>query len=151
MQKTGRALELQPNLVVALWSRLLAACYLGRWEESFGIGQKLASITRRSAYFLGLLAMAHGMAGQREKALTLRQELLDRQELGEHVSPNVFLAVDVGLNDMETVLKDLAAYLEDGGNGWAIEMFLGGNLDKLAAHAAHPACAELRRRMGLPT
>jgi serine/threonine protein kinase/tetratricopeptide (TPR) repeat protein len=143
MQRTSRALELQPNFVVALWPRLVAACSLNHWEESFEAGRKLAVLTRRSAQFLGLIAMAYGMAGQRDKALTIRQELLERQQLGEYITPIAFLAVDLGLDDMEAANSDLRTYVGEGGTGWSFLQFLGPNFDKLATHS--PSTDLLRR------
>jgi len=146
MQRTSRALELQPNFVVALWARLVAACSLRRWEESFEAGRKLVLVSRRSAQFLGLMAMAYGMAGQREKALTIRQELLERQQLGEYITPTAFLAVDIGLDDMEAANSDLRTYVDEGGNGWSFAAFLGVNFDRLVAH---PPNTDLLRRIEL--
>jgi non-specific serine/threonine protein kinase len=146
MQRTSRALELQPNFVVALWARLVAASSLSQWEESFEAGRKLVVITRRSAQFLGLMAMAYSMAGQREKALTIRQELFERQQLGEYITPTAFLAVDLGLDDMEAASSDLGAFVNEGGSGWSFVGFLGSQFDKLAAH---PPSADLLRRIEL--
>jgi TolB-like protein/Flp pilus assembly protein TadD len=146
MQRARRALELQPDFVVALWIRLVAACSLSQWEESFEAGRKLVVITRRSAQFLGLIAMAYSMAGQREKALTIRQELLERQQLGEYITPIAFLAIDLGLDDMEAASSDLRAYVNEGGSGWSFVGFLGSQFEKLAAH---PPSADLLRRIEL--
>jgi hypothetical protein len=88
--------------------------------------------------------MAYGMSGQRDKALALHEELVQRQQAGEYISPVAFLAIDAGLRDVEAVRADILAYLEDGGNGWAIEVALGSYLDEFATH---PACAELLRRI----
>jgi serine/threonine-protein kinase len=145
-QFSDRALELQPNFVVGLWSRLVATFHLGRWEESLEAGRKLASLTRRSAFFLGMLACVHGMVGQREKALAIRQELLDRQQFGEYVVPDAFLTLDIGLDDIEAAHADLLAYLEDGGSGYTIGyVALWANFDKMAGH---PTFKELLRRSG---
>jgi tetratricopeptide (TPR) repeat protein len=146
MQRTSRALELQPNFVVALWARLVAACSLRQREESFEAGRKLVLVSRRSGQFLGLMAMAYGMAGQREKALTIRQELLERQQLGEYITPTAFLAVDIGLDDMEAANSDLRTYVDEGGNGWSFAAFLGVNFDRLVAH---PSNTDLLRRIEL--
>jgi tetratricopeptide (TPR) repeat protein len=147
MQRGHEALELQPNFVIALWARLLAACYWSRGQEVFEASRKLALVTRRSSQFLGVLAMAHSMAGQEEKALTFQQEPLERREFGEYVNPIAFLAADVGFDNMESARAHLLAYFEDGGNGWTIKAWIGSaNLDKLVAH---PPCAEVLRKIGL--
>ena len=147
INRADKGLELQPNFVLALWPRLLAAGYLSRWEESFAAGQNLAFVSRRSSQFLGELAMVHAMAGEREKALTFRQELVERQRLGEYINPGAFLAADVGLGDMDSAYADLLGYVEDGGKGFVVRAWLGrANFDKLAAH---PSCAELLRKSGL--
>jgi hypothetical protein len=92
------------------------------------------------------MAMAHGMAGQREKALTIRHELLERQQLGEYITPTAFLSVDIGLDDMEAANSDLRTYVDEGGNGWSFAAFLGVNFDRLVAH---PPNANLLRRTEL--
>src|SRR5262249_3324450 len=124
----------------------VAACSLSQWEESFESGRKLAVVTRRSAQFLGLQAMAYSMAGQRERALIIRRELLERQQLGEYITPTAFLAVDLGLDDMEAASSDLRTYVGEGGTGWSFVPFLGLNFDKLAAHLPG---ADLLRRIEL--
>jgi len=90
--------------------------------------------------------MVYSMAGQREKALTIRQELFERQQLGEYITPIAFLAVDLGLDDMEAACSDLRAYVNEGGSGWSFVGFLGSQFEKLAAH---PPSADLLRRIEL--
>lgn len=60
-----------------------------------------------------LSAFVHGVAAL---ILALRQEMLERQQLGEYVVPTAFLE-DVGLGDLVAARADLLAFFEDGGKG----------------------------------
>ena len=148
MRNARRALELHPNFVLGLWALLKATAALGRWEESIQTGEKLVAIGRRGATFVGQLAMAYGLAGQHEKALALREELLLRRESGEF-SSGALLAVDLGLGDQQATHEDLLAYFEDGGNGFGAAIILGPLFfNRLPIY---PASAELMREKGLLT
>jgi TolB-like protein len=141
---SARALELQPNFVHGLWSRNMASCALGRWAEAIDAGEALVAVSRRSSVFLGQLALTYGMSGRQEQARALRDEVLQRAQTGEYIGPSSLLAMHVGLNELDRAQADLLAYLEDGGNGWHLEISMGPFLDRLADQ---PGFAELFRRM----
>jgi serine/threonine protein kinase/tetratricopeptide (TPR) repeat protein len=146
IRQADEALALQTNFVVALWSRMLAACHLERWPEAIDAGQKLVSITRRSALFLSMLGMVFGRAGQMEKAGEIRDELKMRMEVGEFMSREVFIALDFGIGHKDALRADLEAYIEGGGNGWGISAMLGAYLDEVAVD---PDFADIMARIGL--
>ena len=144
MRNARRALELHPNFVLGMWSLHKALAAMGRWDEAIQIGERLLSISRRGAVFVGQLGMTYGFSGQRDKALALRQELLLRRDGGEFITPMAFLAIDVGLDDSASVRDDVLAYIEDGGSGLGIAAVLGTfSLDKFAN------CADLFPRIGM--
>jgi serine/threonine protein kinase len=141
----NRSLELQPNHVLGMWSKQRATSALGRWDESIEIGEKLVSLTRHAALFCGMLGMSYALAGQREKALEIRRELVLRREAGEYVAPFCLLTIDVGLDDLENSRCDLLEHLEEGGGaGWSGNVVLGPFLAKLRGD---PAAAELLRKL----
>jgi eukaryotic-like serine/threonine-protein kinase len=141
----NRSLELQPNHVLGMWSKQRATAALGRWDESIEIGEKLVSLTRHAALFCGMLGMSYALAGQREKALEIRRELVLRREAGEYVAPFCLLTIDVGLDDLEKSRCDLLEHLEEGGGaGWSGNVVLG---PFLAGLRAYPPTAELLRKL----
>jgi hypothetical protein len=94
--------------------------------------------------------MTYAMAGQREKAVAMRRELLLRREAGEYITPISFLAVDLGLGNVENMRADLLEYLDEGGNGWGQGIVTGPLIRKFVTH---PAIADLLERLewfGLP-
>lgn len=149
-RSAARSLELQPNYVLGLWAKQRAATALGRWDEAIATGEKLVSITRHTATFAGQLAMTYALAGQEEKAVAMRRELSLRREAGEYVTPLGFLAVDLGLGDIENMRRDLLEYLDEGGNGWGQGIVTGPLIRKFITD---PAIADLLVRLewfGLP-
>ncbi len=72
-----------------------------------------------------------------------REELLERRAT-EYIAPFCLVEIDRGLGDRECTYENLLAYVEDGGNGWAMEVAMGPFLDELAEE---PRCAELFRRL----
>jgi TolB-like protein len=144
---SARVLELQPNFVHGLWSRNMASCALGRWAEAIDAGEALVALSRRSSVFLGQLALTYGMSGQQDQARALRDEALRRAQTGEFIGPSSLLAMHLGLNELDRAQSDLLAYLDDGGNGWHLEISMGPFLDRLEDQ---PAFAELFRRLERP-
>jgi serine/threonine protein kinase/tetratricopeptide (TPR) repeat protein len=138
MREADHALALQPNHVLGLWAKMLAACHVGQYPLSIELGERLCAITRRAAVYLGLLGMAYAKAGQPEKAHAMRDELTLRKESGEFVGPIAFLAIDYAVGDMQAVRADLEAY--DAGNGWGMVVMLGSYVDDIVAD---PLCADL--------
>jgi tetratricopeptide (TPR) repeat protein len=142
-----RTLELQPDFVHGLWARNMAACSLGKFGEAIEVGESLLAVSRRSSVFVGQQALTYGFAGQREKAIALRREMLQRMTEGEYVGPTSVLAVALGLDDLEQGRAALSTYLQEGGNGWHLEISLGPFLDRLA-HAS--ALKDLFDKLGRP-
>jgi len=145
IQNARRALELQPNLVLGLWALQMATASLERWDDAIETGERLVSITRHSSIFVGHLAKAYALTGQRERALTLLREVLQRQQGGEYISPLCLILIHTALNDLENAHAALLDYIEDGGNGWGLEIAVGSFVDTLAVDKP---CAELLRKLG---
>ena len=144
-QLAHRALEIQPNLMLGLWAQEMAAGSLAQWDDAIETGERLAAVTRHSALFLGHLAKAYCMAGQKEKSLAILREVLQRQQIGEYISPMCLILIYTALNDAGNAQAALLAYIEDGGNGWGLEVAVGSYVDTLAVDKG---CAELLRRIG---
>ena len=142
-----RALELEANFRLALWSLHKALTLLRRFDEAIAVAEKLVTIARREGLHVGQLGLIYGLSGRREKALELRRELQERQETGEYITPGAFMGIDFGLGDMNAVRDDLQAYIEDGSNGFGMKVFFGPLFYDIAAH---PPCGELMRKFDVP-
>ena len=143
-RNAARALELHPNFVIGLWSLHAATRLLGEMQRSIEIGERLASVSRRAAIFVGQLGLTCGLAGQKDKALALRQELEVRRESGEFITPVGFLAIDAGLDDEPAVRASLESYILDGGCAFADALMmpdLFGRIDR------YPSCEELMTKI----
>jgi serine/threonine protein kinase/tetratricopeptide (TPR) repeat protein len=145
IRNARHSLELQPNMVLGLWALQMATCSLARWDEAIEAGEQLVSVTRHSALFLGNLAKAYALSGQREKSLAILREVLQRQQSGEYISPMCLILIHTALQDLDSAHAALVAYIEDGGNGWGLEIAVGPYVDTLAVDKR---CAELLRRLG---
>src|SRR5262249_59522081 len=75
IQLGERAIELQSDHTLGLWSLGLISCKLGRYERAIETLKRGALISKHAAFFVGYLGMAYGLAGRRTDALTLRDEL----------------------------------------------------------------------------
>ena len=147
LRNSSRALELHSNFVLGLWTQQIALRNLSRWSESIEVGEKLVSLARRSAFFVGLLGMVYGASGRHDKALALLQEVQQRAEAGEYILPLCPLAIHLGLDNLESAYADLASHAQEGANNFALDLFIGPRLDRLEAY---PPWAELFRRIGRP-
>jgi serine/threonine-protein kinase len=107
-----RAIELQPDYLLGVWTHGLALCALGRYTE--GIAQlERAVAMSRAPVFVCVLGLGLGLAGRADDARLLLAELDDRASRGEYVPPFTRLALHVGLGDLVHVRRELAAALEE--------------------------------------
>jgi serine/threonine-protein kinase len=140
-----RAIELQSDHALGLWSLGFICCEQGNYERAIEALERGALISKRTAFFMGPLGMAHALAGRRTAALTLRDELL-RRSREEYIVPSSFLQIDVGLGDRDEIYKDLQACLDDKISGFQLEILVGSLLDPLDAE---PRFSEMFRRFHL--
>jgi hypothetical protein len=130
--------------VLGLWPLGLGLSGLGKLKQATEACERLVSLTRRAAAFVGQLGIAYGAAGEREKVLALRKELLERRA-NEYITPISLVEIDLGLGDWENAYSDLLAYADAGGSCWTLEVALGPRLDELERE---PRWAELFRKLG---
>ena len=114
-----KALELQPDYLMALWARGLVLSGLGRHEEAID-SLKRAVTLEHAPIFLGGLGLAYGRAGRPNDAYHLIQELEDRGSQGEYVPAFAVLAIHVGQGDLPTIRKALSKALEEATPPWTI-------------------------------
>ncbi len=115
--------------MLGLWALGLTYCKLSRPDRAVETYEQLVIITRRAAAFVGMLGFAYALAKERDKALGLRDELMERSKR-EYVAPFSLLAIDIGLGDRDNVYLDLEAFAQVESGGWALEAILGPFLDQ---------------------
>src|SRR5262249_17293668 len=69
IQLGERAIELQSDHTLGLWSVGFICCKLGRYERAIEALERVALISKRAVVFLGHLGMAYALAGRRTDAL----------------------------------------------------------------------------------
>jgi serine/threonine protein kinase/Flp pilus assembly protein TadD len=109
---TQRALELQPDHLLALWPRGLALSALERHEEAIASLERAVTLSR-APIFVGLLGFVYARAGRLDDAKRLLNELEDRASRGEHVPAFARLYIHVGQGDIPAVRRSLAKAIEE--------------------------------------
>ena len=139
-----QALELQPDLVVALWHLSLSYAACDKPEEAVAVLRQVSGATARSAVHLAFCGHALAGAGQESEAKQCLTALRDRVE-HEYVAPFLFAFVHAGLGEFEKALD----YLEDAYAERSPELIFLQRPDW--APLRHlPRFQALRRRVGLP-
>ena len=107
-----KALETDPDFTGALWVLGLACARVAQPERAIQVLEKLAGLTRRAPFYLGLLAWAYGRAGRDKEARALLEELRRRAD-HEYVAPVSFAVLLSGLGDTDGVFEWLERILEE--------------------------------------
>ncbi|HXI02226.1 MAG TPA: protein kinase [Candidatus Saccharimonadales bacterium] len=108
----SRALELQPDYLLALWLRGVAVSGLGRHADALESLERAVALSR-APIFVGVLGAALARAGRREEAVRLLVELEDRSSRGEYVPAFASLAIHTGLGDLPAIRRTLANVLAE--------------------------------------
>ena len=139
-----KALEIDPNYPTALAFSGFVRIAWSQWPEAVALLEKTASIFPHPN-FIGIKAWAYGLAGRKEDALRVLDELTERAK-HSYVSPLAFAWVYQGLEDMEPWRKMMQASFDERSGLMA---FLS------AAWNDHirsdPFFQELVRKVGLPS
>jgi len=141
----ARALELHPEVALALWVTSLSHCRLGQFDRAIETAERLLTLSDRAPIFVGLLGYVHAAAGRTDQALACAGELQSRSA-HEYVVPTADLLIWIGLGDSARALESLAACVRHGVNGAVIECWLGTHLSTLAGD---PRFESLFRRLRL--
>jgi tetratricopeptide (TPR) repeat protein len=111
-QATHRALELQPDYLLGLWTRGFALFALNRNKEGVASLER-ATVLSRAPNFVGVLGLGYARSGRTEDARRLLGELEERSLGGEYVPAFAPLAINVGLGDVPAIRRWLAASLAE--------------------------------------
>jgi tetratricopeptide (TPR) repeat protein len=111
-QRLDRALELDPDYVLATWMRALVGLFLSEGAESVARLEKVVNIAGRVPLYLGFLGSAYGLTGRTTEA---RQVAAELEAMGKvrYIQPMALAWVYAGLHDKEATLLYLEkAYSE---------------------------------------
>jgi eukaryotic-like serine/threonine-protein kinase len=116
-----RALDLQTDYLLGLWVRGLALCGLDRCDEGIALLERAVTLSR-APIFIGVLGRGYALAGRRDAAKRLLNELEDRASRGEYVPRFAPLAIHVGLHDLAAVRRELTAAFDEGTTPFSIQV-----------------------------
>jgi tetratricopeptide (TPR) repeat protein len=108
-QRLDRALELDPDHVLASWMRALVGLFLSEGAESVARLEKVVNTAGRVPLYLGFLGSAYGRMGQMTEAQQIADELEAMCKV-RYTQPMSLAWVYSGLCDREATLT----YLEQG-------------------------------------
>ena len=99
-------LSMEPNSVIHLWMSTIRFGDFGRHEEALANMSRAVELTQRAPLLVGMYARTLALAGRRNEAIALRDELRERAQR-EYVGPAAMLMM-VGLDiDNETATAAL--------------------------------------------
>jgi serine/threonine protein kinase/tetratricopeptide (TPR) repeat protein len=139
-----RALELQPDFALALWAVGVTCCRTGKFDEAAEAFARLMSLSNRAPFFVAWAAFAHALAGRRNDALALTEEIAARTATG-YVHPLAPVLIGIGLRDRDKTQNALTAYIDHRGLGFLVEYVV----PYLEPWIAEPQFADLLQRLHL--
>ncbi len=113
-----RVLEMNPDYYWAEWQ--LSGIHLrdSRFEEAISIRKRIVERSPREPAVLGALGEAYGLAGRKEDARAILNELY-RMSRTKYVSPYNLARVHLSLGELESTFEQLSNMYEEKNNGLA--------------------------------
>jgi serine/threonine protein kinase/Flp pilus assembly protein TadD len=130
LQLCERAVELHADFQIGLLALGIACFHLGQHERSIAVLERLASISGRSAWWLGQLGFVYAKTGRVDDALRIRTELIERSRR-EYIPSHAPLLVDLGLNDRDRIYQGMQNCIAEPINGFSMEIYVGYFIDEL--------------------
>ena len=143
LRDATRALELQPESMGARWPQTVSLAALGRFDEAAQVGDRVLARSRAPIY-VGVLGMVHARAGRLADARRLADELDERRNRGEFITPAAVLPVWLGLRDRPRILEALDACAAGGAAPFSV---LASSRFLLDEHRGDPAFDPLLDRL----
>ena len=146
VQQYDQVLDLNPDYTIAYFWRGLALEREKRYPAAASDFAAAVQRSHRSPLFLAFLGKDYAMAGRRDRAIAIRDELRARARR-ETVSPFCLAVVEVGLgeNDKALALMEHAYDVHDG-----TLIFLQEAAPAFQSLRSDPRFEALRKKMGLP-
>jgi hypothetical protein len=101
------ALELQSDLIIALWAHGIALSGLERHAEGIGALERVVLLSR-TPIFVGMLGLGYARGGRPDDARHLLQEIKDRGSRGEYIPAVAPLLIFIGLGDLPGIRSGLS-------------------------------------------
>lgn len=138
------ALEFDANNPGAHWWLALAYEQKDRFADAVAELQKAVDTTRRGSVFVGALGEAYALAGNREKALQIIDELKTRSTK-EYIGAFDIAVIYVGLDDKDSAMQWLEKAYDE--RTMRLEQITEPAFDRLRSD---PRFIDLEKRIGLP-
>jgi TolB-like protein len=107
------ALELQPDLILALWARGIALSGLERHAEGIAALERVVLLSRAPG-FVGMLGLGYARGRRPDDARHLLRELEDRGSRGEYIPALAPLPIFIGLGDLAGIRRELSKCIAEG-------------------------------------
>ena len=112
IEQFERVLALEPSFAFAHYALGDACTQKGQYDRGFAEFEKAIELGGRSVNHIGALGYAHGVAGNRDRAKTLLEELTARAAHG-YVSAMWIALIHLGLSDLESLFHWLDRAFEE--------------------------------------
>jgi serine/threonine-protein kinase len=110
----SRTLEIAPDSGYALWSYATALRFLGRYDESIAVFDKLVESTNHEVpFYLARLGAALAEAGERSRAEAILQELQSRRDRNVFVASRDLATLLTALGEEELALDALELAVQE--------------------------------------
>jgi serine/threonine-protein kinase len=145
IDRLREVLDLDPTLAIGHWWLGLAYLQEAMYNEAIAAFQEALALSEASTEYLAWLGRANAMAGRRDKALQIIDELNARSKQ-EYIASNHFATIYIGLGDKDKAFEWLEKTYEER-SGWMVWLQTAPEFDSLRSD---PRFADLLRRMGFP-
>jgi DNA-binding SARP family transcriptional activator/TolB-like protein/tetratricopeptide (TPR) repeat protein len=114
IEEFHHAIDLDPYHVLAYLGAGLAWIQLEEYDRALAEYQRAADIIGTPhATTLALMGHAEGLAGRKDRAATIRRQLVELRAAGTYVAPHYLAIVSIGLGDFRTALDRLEESLAE--------------------------------------
>lgn len=115
IEQLRSVLAMDPNHYQAYWMLSHTYAASGRFAEAVAAAEKATALSDRAPGALGILGLVYGLAGRRDDATKILNELLELNKQ-RYVTPAALVNVYIGLGDKERALLWLEKAYEERSN-----------------------------------
>jgi serine/threonine-protein kinase len=141
-----QTVELDPNYPVTYWVLGLLLRKLGRYESAIAEGEKGVQLSGGSPMMRAALAHTFGVAGMKEKAIAILDDLAKLAQQ-KYVASYFFAGIHIGLGEDDRAIEYLEKSYEEHSH-WLIYLHMDPSMDSLRSN---PRFHTLLSRVGLPS
>ncbi len=123
-----RALDLQPDYLLAFWLLAITLDNAGRLDEAEAMINR-AVVMSRAPIFVAMLAKIYARQGRGDSCAAIEAELEDRRSRGEYVSRACDVVIATGRDDVEGLRRALRASVIDDTSWFTVRLGPGPGLE----------------------